>query len=118
MAGLSEGKRSSASAWWIARLLLVSLSPCLLVSLCEAHPIPKDNHDLTVVVRLARAAVLVDYRLEVDEGRAARDLDSETLGTIQSPEQLYPVFMQAMKGWLSKNLDARLDGRPLSFFCV
>ena len=32
-----------------------------------AHPIPNDNHDRTIVVRLTRDAVLIDYRLDERE---------------------------------------------------
>ena len=44
-----------------------------------AHPVPRDNHDRTLVVRLTPDAVVVDYRLEVDEFRASRDLPGEEL---------------------------------------
>src|ERR1022692_2147373 len=45
----------------------------LLASGAAAHPVPKDNHDRTIVVRLQkgdapnRVRVRVEYRLEVDE---------------------------------------------------
>jgi nickel/cobalt exporter len=45
----------------------------LSVSMASAHPVPKDNHDRTIVVRLQKGdapnqvRVRVEYRLEVDE---------------------------------------------------
>src|SRR5436309_10749616 len=55
----------------IVILLCVSVS-LWLVGPVAAHPVPKDHHDRTIVVRLQPAGsdkvnVLVEYRLEVDE---------------------------------------------------
>jgi ABC-type nickel/cobalt efflux system permease component RcnA len=83
-----------------------------------AHPIPKENHDRTITVWLTRQAVLVDYRLEVDEGRAARDLTEEELARVTTPQQLYLVFTDSQGPVLAHNLDARLDGKPLTFTCA
>jgi ABC-type nickel/cobalt efflux system permease component RcnA len=51
--------------------VLAAICPC--ASSAAAHPVPKDNHDRTIVVRLQKSAtpsqlrVRVEYRLEVDE---------------------------------------------------
>src|SRR4051812_13214416 len=46
---------------------------CLIAVSAAAHPVPKENHDRTIVVRLQkrdtpyRVRLRVEYRLEVDE---------------------------------------------------
>ena len=79
-----------------------------------AHPVPNENHDRTIVVRLTPDAVVVDYRLEVDEGRAARDLPrAETGRRHQSEASSTTAFTPLLRPVLAGNLDARLDGKPL-----
>ena len=49
------------------------LAVCVFGSILSAHPVPKDNHDRTIVVRLQKGEkpsevrVRVEYRVEVDE---------------------------------------------------
>src|SRR5262249_46973443 len=52
------------------------------------HPVPKDNHDRTILVRLTPEAVVVDYRLELDEYRAVRDLPGEEFDGLRDPKGL------------------------------
>jgi nickel/cobalt exporter len=68
----NKGPRTQGR-WQIASL--IGLSFCLLTTLTSdvhAHPVPKNNHDRSIVVRLQpgktpdQIAVRVDYRLEVD----------------------------------------------------
>ena len=53
------------------------LTPTLVLFLVTtsvgAHPVPADNRDRTVVIRLAPAGITVDYRLEIDELSATRN---------------------------------------------
>jgi nickel/cobalt exporter len=98
--------------------LAVTLSPCHPVTLsCFGHPVPRDNHDRTLVVRLTPEAVVVDYRLEVDEYRATRDL-AEALEGVSSREAFHAAFTRYHAGFLGNNLVARLDGKALEFTCV
>jgi ABC-type nickel/cobalt efflux system permease component RcnA len=83
-----------------------------------AHPVPRDNHDRTVVVRLTADAVLVDYRLELDETRAALDLPRSEQANVRSPRDFYAVFTRYFAPKLAYNLVADLDGKPLEFTCV
>jgi ABC-type nickel/cobalt efflux system permease component RcnA len=84
----------------------------------SAHPVPRDNHDRTIVVRLTADAVEVDYRLEMDETRAALDLPrSEAVG-VSSRKEFHQVALRFLRPVLAENLDASLDGRPLEFTCV
>ncbi len=98
---------------------LVSLCLCvLLASPAAAHPVPKQNHDRYLVVRLTPTAVVVEYRLEVDEGHAAIDLPNAELVKVNNRKDLFPVFRDYFADVLAKNLDATLDGQPLEFRCV
>jgi ABC-type nickel/cobalt efflux system permease component RcnA len=99
-----------------------SRTACLLLlalaAPAGAHPVPKDNHDRTVVVRLTADAVFVDYRLELDETRAALDLPRSEHAQIRSPRDFYAVFTRYFAPKVAYNLVADLDGKPLEFICV
>src|SRR4051794_29168203 len=84
----------------------------------QAHSVPKDNHDRTLVVRLSANAVRIDYRLELDEARATRDLPDEELRGISTRTQFYKTFSRYFADVLADNLVATLDGQPLQFHCV
>ncbi len=112
------GKRSGFSSFF---LVCAFSSLCLCVSAVSsvyAHPVPKDNHDRTIVVRLTPRAVEVDYTLDLDELRAARDVAREELAGVTTPEEFYRAFSRWVAPVLAGNLDARLDGKPLDFACV
>jgi ABC-type nickel/cobalt efflux system permease component RcnA len=81
------------------------------------HPIPRNNHDRTIGVRLSPGAVVVRYRLELDESQTARDLQGVDLSDVSTPEDLYKAYTEYMAPVLSGNLAARLDGKPLTFTC-
>ncbi len=104
---------------------LLCLKVFLLCLLCAsvvrpaiAHPVPKDNHDRTTVVRLTPADVEVAYTLDLDEGRAARDVAREELAGVSTPEEFHQAFARWLAPILANNLDARLDGKPLTFACA
>ena len=100
-------------------VLLLSSFLCALCALCGesvfAHPVPKQNHDRTIEVKLKPDAVVVEYHLEVDEYRAVRDLPREDIERIHSPEAIPRVFMEYLAPILRDNLFARLDGKKLTF---
>src|SRR5262249_55629577 len=83
-----------------------------------AHPVPKDNHDRTLVVRLTPAGLIVDYRLELDEYRAARDLPRSELEGVDSRKDFHAAFRRYHADVLANNLFAALDGKPLEFSCT
>jgi nickel/cobalt transporter (NicO) family protein len=97
----------------IALLALVALTPA-----ARAHPIPRDNHDRTIVVRLTPEAVVVDYRLEVDELRAVEDMPREELHGLDPAKGFHRLFLDYHAPVLANNLDATLDGKALTFTCV
>src|SRR5579884_2777858 len=94
------------------------LTLLLLPAAAAAHPLPKDNHDRTLVVRVTPTALVVDYRLEVDELRAARDLPAAVLRSVRDRDELHQRFLDFFADVLANNLDAKLDGRPLTFRCI
>lgn len=105
---------------WRRSFLLAFL--CALCVLCvepaSAHPVPRDNHDRTIVVRLTPEAVHVDYRLEVDETRAALDLPRSELDRVSRPAELYSAFQRHLVAEVPDRLVARLNDKPLAFTCV
>jgi ABC-type nickel/cobalt efflux system permease component RcnA len=100
------------------RYLLPVLLLLVAAASARAHPVPRDNHDRTLVVRLTRDAVLVDYRLELDEFRATLDLPRDALEGVTSRDGFCAAFTRYHAGFLGNNLVAKLDGRPLEFTCI
>lgn len=85
-----------------------------------AHPLLSENHDRTIIIRILHNSVQLDYLLEVDELRAARDIASlpdEKRLQIRTREQLHSVFSSYMAEVLGVNLIAKVDGKPLTFVC-
>jgi ABC-type nickel/cobalt efflux system permease component RcnA len=108
------------------RVLLFVSSLCLGVSVVRplsAHPVPKENHDRTIVVRLTPSQVVVNYHLELDESRAQLDLvrlelPPSEFASLTSRDAFRKAFARHFAPILGGNLFARLDGKPLTFSCV
>lgn len=86
-----------------------------------AHPLLSENHDRTIIIRILNNSVQLDYLLEVDELRAARDIGSlpeEVRQKIRTREQLHDTFASYMADVLGLNLIASVDGKMLSFSCT
>jgi len=86
-----------------------------------AHPLLSENHDRTIILRILNNTVQLDYLLEVDELRAARDIASlpeEQRLKIRTREQLHSVFSAYMAEVLGVNLIAKVDGKTLTFVCT
>jgi hypothetical protein len=102
----------------LAPLLLFAL---FVVPAASAHPVPRKSHDRTVIVKLTAEAVVVDYRLEVDEWTAVNDLvavlEREDLAKLNSPSEFYAAFTMAYAPVLADNLTAKFGGQPLTFTC-
>lgn len=93
---------------------------CVLItcgSVC-AHPVPKDQHDRTIVLHVTPGALLVDYRLEVDVYRANKDLEGVDLGRIRTPEDFCNRYLRELGPGLMGNLVAQFDGKELTFTCI
>jgi ABC-type nickel/cobalt efflux system permease component RcnA len=98
---------------------LLSLIACLaLAPAAGAHPIPKNNHDRTVVVRLTPRAVVVEYGLEVDELTALNDMPRSEWARSKDRHEFYVVFLRYFAPILGDNVVVSLDGHPLRLTCV
>jgi nickel/cobalt exporter len=103
------------------KLLRATVAICAFlgaIAFASAHPVPRDNHDRFLLVSLTPNAVVVDYRLEVDESRAALDLPKSEQKKINSRDDLYNTFTRYFGDILAGNLVAYLDGEALDFKCV
>src|SRR5436309_398787 len=74
------GKRSAGPLRYGARRFLCCFLCLATASPVFAHPVPSENHDRTILVRLTPTAVIVHYRLELDESRAIRDIPQRDRG--------------------------------------
>jgi ABC-type nickel/cobalt efflux system permease component RcnA len=104
-----------------------SFALALLFAVCgcgtaRAHPVPVRTYDRTIVVQLSPTAVTVEYRLEVDAQTAFNDVpelvEKSELPKITKSTQVYEAFLGGYAPRLAYNLDASLDGKPLTFQCV
>jgi len=110
-------------------VLLLTLVVLMRPHSAQAHPVPKNNHDRTIVVRLSQdrqkglLAITVDYRLEVDEFTAIY-VDLPALGQkielnkVATPIQYYEAYLTGYAPILAANLAGTIDGEPLVFRCV
>src|SRR5947209_20589535 len=114
------GRADSSVALRIAGALL--LSACFLFSnstVC-AHPIPRENHDRTIIIRLGgeppsgEVEVSVQYRLEVDDLTVVtQDLqglaDKFDVGRVHPTDELYDAFTPGYAPLIAADLLATLD---------
>jgi ABC-type nickel/cobalt efflux system permease component RcnA len=98
---------------WFVPLLVLALG---LVP-CSGHPVPRDNHDRTILVQARPEGVVVDYRLEVDELRAAQDMPRDLLAGLGSRRELHAAYVRYLAPILADNLNAQLDRQELEFRC-
>jgi ABC-type nickel/cobalt efflux system permease component RcnA len=92
-------------------------------SALHAHPVPRRSHDRTILVHLGTEAIVVDYRLEVDEFTVVFDDlpalgDQVDLTKLRKPQEFYDAFTRCYAPILAANLVARLNGRPVEFRCI
>jgi hypothetical protein len=108
------------------RLLLVLFfsvfSVVSVVNSAFAHPVPRQAHDRTIVVTLTPEALLVNYRVEVDDWTVVYiDLpaidDRVDVKSLMKPKEFYDAFVQGYASIFTDNLTATLDGQPLTFTC-
>lgn len=100
------------------RLLVSFLCALLFVPPAVAHPVPKTNRDRTIVVRVTAGALVVDYRLELDEGSIPDELTAEEKAHVTTRSELLQAFTQSFADTTCRTLDASLDGQELRFQCV
>ena len=104
---------------------------CLFVANAAAHPVPKDNHDRTIVVRLLKGEqpnqvrVRVEYRLEVDETTVFLNdmkIYRDEVNPLDYRNRLMDYYAEFTKRYApvyANHLIARLDKKPIAEFrCV
>src|SRR5262245_8008326 len=97
--------------------------PAILVALLFAppvlaHPVPKSNRDRIIVVRVTKEALVVDFRLEIDEGSIPDELPRTESARVTTRAELLGTFSRVFADALGRTLDASLDGQELRFRCV
>ena len=101
------------------RRFLVSFVVILsFVSSVHAHPVPKTNRDRTLVVHVTATALVIDYRLEIDEGSIPNELTAAEQARVSTRNDLLRTFTQSFAETTCRTLDASLDGKELQFKCV
>jgi ABC-type nickel/cobalt efflux system permease component RcnA len=84
-----------------------------------AHPVGERTYDRTITVHVDADAVSVEYELEVNTATVAQDLANldEEIDTsnFHSPNDYFDAFVKYHGPVFARNLDAALDGRPLTF---
>jgi nickel/cobalt exporter len=104
---------------------------CVFTSIASAHPVPKDNHDRTIVVHLQKGAALnqirvrIEYRLEVDETtvflndmKEFRD-EVNPLDYRNKPLEYYAQFTKIYAPIFGDRLVARVNKKPIpEFRCI
>jgi ABC-type nickel/cobalt efflux system permease component RcnA len=93
-----------------------------LASPTAAHPVPRKQYDRSIVVHLTAEAVVVDYKLDVDEWTAVNDLrfviSKDELAALTRPSEVYAAFSRAYGPILAGNVNATLDKQALEFRCI
>jgi ABC-type nickel/cobalt efflux system permease component RcnA len=101
---------------------IVLLAIVVLATAAGAHPVAERTYDRTIVVRLDASAVVVEYELEVNTATILQDLASLgeeiDLSQCRKPSDFYEAFVRFHAPVLARNLDAKLDGEPLTFTCT
>jgi nickel/cobalt exporter len=101
----------------------------LVMQCASAHPVPKSNHDRTIVVRLQpgpqpdQLVVRVDYRLEVDPATVIledmepfrKDVD---ITRFKTKLDFFKEYTRIYAPVLADRLMAKHNGKPVEFTCV
>src|SRR5262249_54909426 len=95
----------------------------LLPAEAAGHPVPRLVHDRTITIRLTESAVVVDYRLEVDEFTVVfvdlpAVLEAKDMAKLTTPAEFYDAYTRIYAPIIADNLIAMLNGRSLSFRCL
>lgn len=100
---------------------LAALVFILCTATAYSHPVPRQEHERTVVVHLTPDGLKVDYQLAVDGWTVFRDLASmvsaderEKLG---SERECYDAYLRSCAPIIADKLTATLDGEGLELAC-
>ena len=108
---------------------LAILSLLVLPPLAGAHPVPRSNHDRTIVVRLQpgpqpdQVVVWVDYRLEVDPVTVILEdmkpfADEIDITQFKIRHDYFQEFTRIFAPILADRLIAKHNGKMIEFTCV
>ncbi|MFM7150857.1 MAG: hypothetical protein ACKO23_13530, partial [Gemmataceae bacterium] len=98
---------------WLA--VWIALGGC--AGILQAHPVPRDNHDRTIVVHLGADALIIDFRVELDDFRLYRDLDGVDLQR-RPGEEVHQAYLRHFGPLWMSNLVATLDGKEVELECL
>lgn len=109
----------------MARSLLALFAMFVLPALALSHPVPRDNHDRYITIRLERGQspdlllFRIEYRLEVDEFTVVhedmkpfRD-EADPRNFINKPLDYYGQFAKIYGPIFADNLDVWFNGKPV-----
>jgi nickel/cobalt exporter len=123
---MKNEKRKTTGSFFILHCLVI-LAICLMCAPTAAHPVPRQNHDRTIVVRLhfnsesKQVEVQVDYRLEVDEFTVITDdlkpFRDEVNPNLRGPA-FYGEFTRIYTPIFASHLAGQANGKPLTFTCL
>jgi ABC-type nickel/cobalt efflux system permease component RcnA len=108
---------------WLVAFVLGTAYLVLGLPSVEAHPVPRRSYDRTVQVELTTDALVVHYRLELDEWTAiyvdlqavVKEAEFKKLST---PRECYAALTRSYAPILARNLVATLDDKPVTLDCV
>jgi ABC-type nickel/cobalt efflux system permease component RcnA len=114
--------------WWARLIVLLALVlvpySAFRVPRCQAHPVPRSEHDRNVTVTWRPDGVHVLYRLEIDEytlltsvARWLADQPGDTRKPIGRKE-IADEFIRVMKDLIPRNLIGKVDGKDIHFTCT
>ncbi|HEY1378413.1 MAG TPA: hypothetical protein VGF55_16560 [Gemmataceae bacterium] len=103
--------------------LAVVLAAGACAAPAAAHPVPNDAHFRTVTVCLRPTELCVRYRLELDQFttvyKDSRGLIADAeVKRFNTPSAFYGEFTRRLGPLLADQLDAVLNGQPLTLRCV
>jgi nickel/cobalt exporter len=109
---------------------LIALAAVLPGAALDAHPVPRSDHDRTIVVHLLpghrpdRLIVRVEYRLEVDETTVLledmqpyRD-EIDFVKYRNKPLEFYAEYARIYESVLAGNLLGKLNNKAVTFTCI
>ncbi len=111
------------------RITIAILCLGFLPALLRAHPVPKSNHDRTVVVSLEagpkadEVAVRVDYQLDVDPATVILEdmapfRDDVDITRFKNRLDYFKEFTRIYAPILADRLVAKMNGSPFEFTCA
>jgi nickel/cobalt transporter (NicO) family protein len=114
--------------WWTARLPLIGVLLIMQSAIgnrqCQAHPVPRSEHDRNLTVTWRPDGVTVLYRLEIDQytllttvGNPANGFPLDPKKRV-GPKDFADAYQTRMREIIPDGLIGTLDGKPVKFVCT